>query len=216
MRASRDALILHLLFGAAAVAVFMLLRPPALGLGIVGLVIAYNLLLPFAAQRGGHRDWFDLWTFLLPVSIFQVVPDWMLSQLLGILQFPDVGAPRIGTVPVYMAGMWVIPLFWILWLSGRSLLFATVLALLVFGASEWAAPILKLWRPLHVTESYGIAHYVLLPEALLGWAAAFAFRETRDSGALICIGAGAAVSIFYSGALVLSYFLLERASVHPG
>ena len=216
MRAGRDALILHLLFGAAAAAVFLLLRAPALGFGILGLVIAYNLLLPWAAQRGGHRDWSDLWTFLLPLSVFQVVPDWMLSQLLGILHFPDVGAPRLGTVPIYMAGMWVIPLFWILWLSGRSLWLATLLGLLVFGAAEWAAPLAGLWQPVHVRETFGVANYVLLPEALLGWAAAYAFRETRDGAFPVRIAAAAAVSSFYAGVLVVSYFLLERASIHAG
>lgn len=216
MRAGRDALILHLLLGAAGLALFRFLHAPLLGLAILGLVIAYNLLLPLLAQRGGHQDWLDLWTFLLPLSVFQVVPDWMLSQLLGILHFPDAGAPRLGTVPVYMAGMWVIPLFWVLWIAGRSQLGAGVLALLIFGASEWAAPLLRLWEPLNVQQTYGIANYVLLPEALLGWAAAFAFRQTLGQPYPLRVLAAAAVSTFYAGALVVSYFLLERASVHPG
>jgi hypothetical protein len=213
MRSIRDALIFHLLFGAAAYAVFALLRPPQLGLGILGLVVVYNGLFPIVAQRCGHQDWLDLWLFLLPLSVFQVVPDWMLSQLLGILQFPDVGAPRIGTVPVYMAGMWVIPLFWALWPAGRSVPGAAVLALLIFGASEWAAPLIRLWAPEHVRTSFGIAHYVLLPEALLGGAAAVAFRWSLDRGFAARVSAAAAVSLFYSGALVISYFLLERAKI---
>ncbi|WP_458435286.1 DUF6989 domain-containing protein, partial [Pseudomonas aeruginosa] len=49
-----------------------------------------------------------------------------------------------------------------------SQLGAGVLALLIFGASEWAAPLLRLWEPLNVQQTYGIANYVLLPEALLG------------------------------------------------
>ncbi len=213
MRGIRDALILHLLFGAAAFAVFALLKAPKLGLGIFGLVMAYNVLVPIIAQRGGHQDWFDLWLFLLPLSMFQVVPDWMLSQLLGILHFPDVGAPRIGTVPVYMAGMWVIPLFWTLWPAGRSVLGASVLALLIFGTSEWAAPLVKLWAPDRVRSTLGIAHYVLLPEALLGGAAAVAYQWSRDRGAFARVFSAAGVSVFYSGALVLSYFLLERARI---
>ncbi len=213
MRGSRDFLILHLLLGAASAAVCYWLKAPALGLGILGLVVAYNLLLPLLAQRRGHRDWLALWVFLLPLSVFQVFPDWVLSQLIGILNFPDVGAPRIGTVPIYMAGMWVIPLFWVLWLSGRSMPAATALALLVFGGAEWAAPLLKLWEPRQVAESFGIAHYVLVPEALLGWAAAYAFQASRSSGAITRIAAAAAVSTFYTGALVLSYFLLEQARI---
>lgn len=213
MRQLRDGLILNLLFGAAAFAVFRFLHAPVLGLGILALVIGYNVLLPLIARSGGHGDWFDLWAFLLPLSVFQVVPDWVLSQLLGILVFPDVGAPRIGTVPVYMAGMWVIPLFWILWLGGRSTALCGLLALLVFGASEWAAPIFHLWRPQNVAMHYGIADYVLIPEALLGWAAAFAYRETASAHPLARVAAAAAVSVFYTGALIVSYFLMTRAAL---
>lgn len=213
MRGIRDVLLLHALFGGAAFAVFALLKPPQLGLGIFGLVLAYNVLVPVIAGRNGHHDWFELWLFLLPLSVFQVVPDWMLSQLLGILHFPDVGAPRIGTVPVYMAGMWVIPLFWALWPAGRSVLAATLLSLLIFGAAEWAAPLIRLWSPDHVRTTLGVAHYVLLPEALLGTAAAVAYRWSRDRGPIARLFSAAAVSVFYSGALVVAYFLLERAAI---
>lgn len=216
MRAASHALILHLLLAASAAAALRWLHAPMLGLGVLGLVVGYNLLLPALANRAGHYDWLDIWGFLLPLSVFQVVPDWVLSQLLGILVFPDLGAPRLGTVPVYMAGMWVIPLFWILWLAGRSLALSSLLALLVFGAAEWAAPLLRLWQPQHVAQSYGIAHYVLLPEALLGWAAAFAFREVQGRAFPVRVAAAAAVSVFYTGALVVAYFLGERAGWHLG
>lgn len=213
MREIRDALILNGLIAAGGWAAFQYLHAPMLGLAILALVVAFNVLLPLFAGSSGHRHWFDLWLFLLPLSIFQVVPDWVLSQLLGILVFPDLGAPRVGGhVPVYMAGMWVIPLFWVLLVARGSTVLAGLLALGVFAASEWAAPVFDIWRPRNVGLHYGIADYVLIPEALLGWAAAFAYRETGQAGIVVRIAAAAAVSIFYTGALVVSYFLMQRAA----
>ena len=154
---ARDTVLLNGLLGAGAWAAFLYLSPPMLGLAVLALVIAYNLLLPLFARSSGHGHWFDLWWFLLPLSVCQVVPDWVLSQQLGILAFPDLGAPRIGTVPVYMAGMWVIPLFWVLLIARGSPALAGALSLLVFAAAEWAAPRFGLWQPRHVATHWGVA-----------------------------------------------------------
>jgi hypothetical protein len=217
MRAWRDALLLHSLFAAAGAAAFLLLRTPELGWGILGLVAVYNLLLPLIASRGGHRDWMELWVFLLPLSVLLVLPDWVLSQQFGILVFPDLGGPHIGTVPAYMAGMWVIPLFWILWLSGRSSFTATILALLLFAGAEWLALPLHLWHAQHVGEVFGVAKYVLVPEMLLGWATAYAFERTREGNPFARLGAAVCVTTFYAGALVLAYFLSEHVGLRmPG
>ncbi len=213
MRAWRDALLFHLVFAAAAAGVFLLLRPPELGWGVLGLAACYNLLLPLIASRGGHRDWLELWLFLLPLSVLQVLPDWVLTQQFGILVFPDLGGPHIGAVPAYMAGLWVIPLFWVVWLAGRSTLTAAVLALLLFAGAEWAARPLQLWHAQHVGQFMGVASYVLVPEALLGWAAAHAFEQTRGGNPLARIGAAVCVSTFYTGALVLAYFLSEHVGL---
>lgn len=213
MRAWRDALLFHLVFAAAAAGVFLLLRPPELGWGVLGLAACYNLLLPLIASRGGHRDWLEVWLFLLPLSVLQVLPDWVLTQQFGILVFPDLGGPHIGAVPAYMAGLWVIPLFWVLWLAGRSTLTAAVLALLLFAGAEWAARPLQLWHAQHVGQFMGVASYVLVPEALLGWAAAHAFEQTRGANPFARVGAAVCVSTFYTGALVLAYFLSEHVGL---
>ena len=84
-------------------------------------------------------------------------------------------------------------------------------ALLVFAAAEWAAPHFGVWRPLGVRTWQGVAHYVLLPELLLGWAAAWAYREVGSAGVLMRLMGAAAVSVFYTGALIVSYFLMQRA-----
>jgi hypothetical protein len=57
----------------------------------------------------------------------------------------------------------------------------------------------------------GVALYVLPAEAALGWAAATAFALTARAPRVQRIGAALAVSTFYTGALVLAYFLIDVA-----
>ena len=202
----------HLAFF-ALIGVVAVLGAPAKGWGIAALVVGYNVGLPLLARAVDRADWFELWAFLLPVSIFQVLPDWVLAGQVGSLVFPDVGGPRVDDViPLAMAGMWVPPLFIVLVLAGGSALRAAGLALVVFLGSELAAPMLELWEPgPGLTEVAGVALYVLPAEAALGWAACVAFEATCDAPRPGKVGAAFAVSTFYLGALVLSYFLIEVA-----
>ena len=214
IRSTLELLILHALFGAAGYAAFHYLHAPQLGEALLSIVLAYNLVLPLYARARGDYDALDLWLFLLPLSVFQVAPDWMLSQLLGILVFPDLGAPRLGSVPVYMAGLWVAPLFWAVWLGRRSVWLVAALALAIFGGAEYFARPLHLWYAQGVREYGGVALYVLLPEALLGLATGYAYLRSRDAAGLARPFIAALVSVFYSGALVMAYFLSERADWH--
>ncbi len=109
-RSEGHALAFHALFAAVAVAV-LAVPVATLGARIFALVLGHNFALPVVARLLGHREWLSLWLFLLPLSAFQVVPDWVLSAVLGVLVFPDVGGPRIDTVNGSMAGIWTIALF---------------------------------------------------------------------------------------------------------
>lgn len=107
--AVRDAVLLHLLF--TALAVIGVLAPVGpLGWRLIALVVLYAGLM-LAAAMTRRPEFKSVLRFLMPLSVFQVVPDWFLSQQLQILVFPDTGGPRIGTVPACMAGLWTIPLF---------------------------------------------------------------------------------------------------------
>lgn len=207
----RALMLLHAVYGlcgAGAIA----LDPPAKGWAIFACVVGYNVALPLVARAVGRSDWLAMWAFLLPLSVFQVAPDWFLSAGLGTLSFPDVGGPRLGdAIQLAMAGMWVTPLFLVLALAGASGARAAALAFAMFLATELAAPVLELWEPRNATELAGVAVYVLPPEAALGWATWLAFRLTRTSGVAARIGAAAAVATFYTGALTLAHFLTETA-----
>ncbi|MBD8606503.1 hypothetical protein IFT73_06520 [Aeromicrobium sp. CFBP 8757] len=186
---------------------------PAQGWGVLATVVAYVAALQVAARRSGRPDFAALAAFLVPVSIFQVLPDWVLSGLVGTLRFPDTGGVRVDDViPLAMAGMWVAPLFVAVALAGGRPALAAVLSAVVFLGAEIAAPTLGLWEPTGDTTRWGgVAIYVVPAEAALGWATAVAFRATRTSSVPTRVGAALAVSTFYLGALVLAFFLIDVA-----
>ena len=218
-RADRDLLAFHVAFGVVAVA-GVLTPVGALGWRILALVVLYNAALPLWARARGHKAAVRLWRFLVPLSAFQVVPDAFLADVLGVLVFPDTGGPRLGPVPLALAGMWTIPLFGIVWAAQRveqgrgvraAAWTAAALALVAFAAAEatlWAVPI---WHAEGVATVGRVALYVLAPEAMLGAAAYLAERWTRGAGPLARVGAGAVVAALYLGALGASFYFVEGA-----
>lgn len=212
MRASRALIALHAgliaAFGLAA-----LLDAPAKGWAVFGLVVAYNFALPLTARAAGRPDLVRLWAFLLGVSIFQLLPDWVLADLLGTLSFPDTGGPRVDdAIPLAMGGMWVAPLFIALALSRGSAWRAAGLALVIFTGAELAAPALEVWEPTDLaTQVAGIALYVLPAEAVLGASTLLAFRWVGERPRAEQVAVSLGVSTLYLGALVLGYFLIDVA-----
>lgn len=199
-----------LLVGAA---IALSLDVPAQGWGVLATAVAYVAALLWACRSTGRTDLLALAGFLTLVSIFQVLPDWVLADLVGTLRFPDNGGPRVDDViPLAMAAMWVAPLFAAIALSSGRPARAAMLAGLIFLGTELLAPTLGLWEPTGDTHQWlGVAVYVIPAEMALGWAAATAFAKVRHSSLLACVGAALAVSTFYLGALVLSHFLIDVA-----
>jgi hypothetical protein len=193
--------------------------PPQLGQAIAAVVGLYVVLLFMGAWLRSHHELLSALTFLVPLSVCQVLPDLLLVQVLGTLSFPDLGATRFGPVPAYMAGLWIAPLLLVLWAAdlaqrasvGLSLLVALVASLAVFGAAEWAAAhVLTLWHPRNVDTWQGVALYVLPAEALLGLAAWFAFTQVQHRTIFTKAIVAGLVSVFYAGALVASHLVFQR------
>lgn len=215
---ARDLVAFHGLFGAAAALALWVPAPVPSGLRIAGLVVAYNVALPWAARAWGYPAWWVLWTFLLPLSVCQVLPDFFLARALGTLVFPADGGPRIGPVSASMAGLWVIPLF--LTVRGAERVASTlgrpaaaypaaaVIGLAIFAASEatlWAIP---LWHARGVWTVAHVAVYVLPAEALLGPATVYAFRQVAARPWPARAMAAVPVSLTYLGALCAGYLVL--------
>ena len=182
------------------------------GLLLGALVLAYHLGLLASLAASGDHSGLRLWLFLLPLSIFMVLPDWWLVAQADVLRFIDHGLPRIGPVPLYMAGMWVIPLYVCLRLvEGRpaGAWWAAGFALLIFGAAEALAPTLGLWAPQNVAGLGGTALYILPVETWLGGASYAAWQLVDGRGRALAIGTAAGLMLSYVGLAALSLMLLD-------
>lgn len=202
----------HVGLGVAGTAA-LLSADPARGWAVLACVVAYAVALVVVCRRSGHPAWASLAGFLCLVSVFQVMPDWILAELLGTLRFPDTGGPRVDdTVPLAMALMWVAPLFLAITAAGLRPARAALTAFVVFTAAELLAPVVGLWEPIgDTTRLLGVAVYVPPAEAVLGWAAAVGWQTTKDRSLGMKIAAATAVSVIYTGALVVSYFVIDVA-----
>jgi hypothetical protein len=200
---------LYVLAGLVALA----LPVPAKGWAVLAVSVGGCVGLVLVARAGGRADWLAALGVVIPISIFQVLPDWFLVDGPGTLAFPDTGGIRVGhAIPLAMAGMWALPLFVVVLLARGSVVRGAVAGLLVFLATELAAPALDLWKPVgDVTKVLGVAVYVLPAEAVLGAATVLAVRWAADRGLAERVLAAAAVSTIYTGALALSWFLIDQA-----
>lgn len=196
-------------------AIALSLDAPAKGWAILlcslGGVIGVCLL----AKKTGRTEWTAALTVLVPISIFQVLPDWMLAKVIGSIEFLDNGGLRVDDViPLAMAGLWVLPLLIVVLLARDSLWRGALVSTIVFAVTEFAAPHIGIWEPAGgANEILGIAVYVLPAEAALGAATVYAVRVAAAAGWGTKITAAAAVSIFYSGALAISALLIDNVGL---
>ncbi|MDQ1249697.1 MAG: hypothetical protein QG597_4073, partial [Actinomycetota bacterium] len=151
-----------------------------LGVRILVLVLTFHVGVVAMARRTRDRVLMTAWAVLAPMSLLMVLPDWFLSAQVGSLVFPDTGGPFIGTVPLFMAGMWTIALLPVvltgLVVGGRhgvtiGAATAAGVGFALFWAAEVAAPLIPLWEPVGVAMVGGIASYVIVPELVLSAAA---------------------------------------------
>jgi hypothetical protein len=182
------------------------------GPAILALTLLYNIALPAACLLAADRDSLSALRFLLPLSVLMVLPDAFLAAHLGVLVFPDTGAPFLGPVPLFMAGLWVIPLFIVVKAGERwGAAGAALASLMIFTLAEatlWAVPV---WYARDVIQFGHVAVYLLVPETVLGVSAWRAWRETRDGGPAVQALAAAAVMVLYLGNCSLFWFLLESS-----
>jgi hypothetical protein len=215
----RDLVGMHVAFGAVAGAA--LLAPGALvqGWRIALLVVAYHLASVAVSVGRGHDRWLRAWWFAAVLSVFQVIPDAMLTVGLGTLVFPADGFPNLGPVTGFMAGLWTIPIVLIVTVAdgaarrrgARDGWIAAMLAAgVIFASSEAVLPPLGIWEPVGVTTWGHVAWYVVPPELLLGAAAWWGVRTTRDRSPWLVVPVAAVVSLLYTGALGASWLLLEH------
>ncbi|MHA1903794.1 MAG: DUF6989 domain-containing protein [Candidatus Thorarchaeota archaeon] len=214
----RDLVGAHIIFAIIAVIALLPSNSP-IGARVLIAVIAYNVIIPIAAVRRGHKRWLEIWIFVLPISILQIFPDWYLALQLEVLSFPVDGFPMIGNVPIYMAGLWAIPLFIILYVGlevderrTRLAAYGAVVAvcLTFFLLAEETLWILPSWSAQNVAMIDHIAIYIIVPEVILGLSTFASFLIVRDKAIWEKLVWAFLVMILYLGAANLSYFIIER------
>jgi hypothetical protein len=191
-----------------AVAAVIALALPSPAKGWAVLVVSFGGCAALVAVTRAEALW-----VLVPASICQLLPDWFLAGGLGTLRFPDTGGVRVDDViPLAMCGMWALPLYLIVVVAKDSVVRGAVAGFLVFLGTELLAPTAGLWEPAgELTKVAGVALYVLPAEAALGAAAVVAARVATAVSRPVAerVLAGAAVSVFYTGALALCWFLID-------
>ena len=180
------------------------------GPAILALTLGYNVALPALCVATGDRASLAIWRFLVPLSVFMVLPDAFLAAHLRVLVFPDTGAPFAGPVPLFMAGLWVIPLFLVIHAGERwGASGAAVASFVIFTLAEATLWMVPVWEAQDVARIGHVALYLLVPETVLGLSAWLAWRATRTAGPGLQTAAAAAVMILYLGNCALFWFLLE-------
>ena len=215
----KEALVFHAFFTLLCGIGLLFFTHLPVGPRLLFLVVVYNLALPLWARLRDHEDWINLWQFALILSVFQVFPDWFLSAQLDILVFPDDGCFKIGTVAGYMAGLWTIPLFIIIFLSRQirerfseiaARWAAGLGALFLFGGSEATLWLLPSWYAKDVLMIGHVAIYILVPEIILGLAAYGAYQTVCRRPVQVKIFSAFFVMLLYLGSACFFYFLVEK------
>jgi hypothetical protein len=215
----RDLILLHIVFSLLCVVVLYFLSNVAIGVRLLFLVIAYNTLVPLVGKFRNHTNWLSIWVFVFPLSLLLVFPDWYLAAQLNVIVFPDSGFLSIGTIPIYMAGLWAIPLFIIVYIGDRisqkksmpiTYLTVAILSLTIFGISEetlWALPA---WYAQNVTRIGHVAIYIIIPEIMLGISTFIGYNQTREKLWWKKIIWAYIIMVLYLGNASLFYFLIEH------
>lgn len=194
--------------------------PRPAGWTVAALVGGFLAAAFVLSARRELRHWRPALHFSVLMSLVMVIPDWILSDVLGVLVFPDDGFPKIGAVSGYMAGMWAIPLFLVIRLGERAaersmtrgVVVSALTALVLFVGSEavlWRVPI---WYAQNVTMVGHVAVYVIVPEMVLGISTWLAFRTVRDGPLVARWVAPVLVMQLYAGGVVLFWFLIDFVS----
>lgn len=216
----KDFVLIHIIFAVVAAITLLVPIPTATISGkMLVLVLIYNGLLVVEFYSKGYEDWKSIWIFAFILSFLMVFPDWYLAETLGALQFPVDGFPMIGgAIPIYMAGLWSIPFFIILFVGKEtqerkslnlSHFIVSFLSVLIFMLAEFALVNLPSWTATVNGMTGNLAWYIIIPELFLGLSAFICYNIVRDQKIWMNIIAALTVMILYIGNASFFYFLIE-------
>ncbi|TFG34006.1 hypothetical protein EU527_05625 [Candidatus Thorarchaeota archaeon] len=215
----RDFILIHIIFGLVAAIVLLIPFGGVISGKVLILVLTYNGLVIVYFHTKGYKDWQTIWIFSFILSLLMIVPDWYLARTLGALYFPDDGFPMIGgSIPIYMAGLWAIPFFIILFIGNevqkrRSLQSAygavIILSTVIFTLAELTLVYLPSWTATVSGMTGNLAWYIIIPELLLGLSLFICYNYIKERQYWMKIVGAVTVMIFYIGNASFFYFLIE-------
>ncbi|TFG97064.1 hypothetical protein E4H12_09580 [Candidatus Thorarchaeota archaeon] len=216
----KDFILIHVIFAVLAAITLLFPFPTASVDGkMLVLVILYNALIIIEFNLKGHDEWKSIWLFSFILSLFMVFPDWYLAETLGALVFPTGGLPMIGgSIPLYMAGLWSIPFFIIIFvgkeIQKRKSIEMTygivaIIGVLIFVLSELTLVNLPSWTATVTGITGNLAWYIIIPELLLALSAFICYEYILEKKIWMTIIGAFTVMIFYIGNASFFYFLIE-------
>jgi hypothetical protein len=221
-RIERDALVIHILFSVLCAIVLIIPVDIKIGIRMLILVVVYNLAMPVFGLLRRYDEWVNLWLFAFILSSFQVWPDWFLSAQLGVLVFHEDGLIKIGSVSSYMAGLWTIPLFIIVFIGQRieerysrssAYWVVALTSLVIFGGSEQTMWKIPAWYAQNVTMIGHVAIYIIIPEIILGLTAYGCYELIKARRCWLMVPAAFMVMQLYLGSAAFFYFFIERVLI---
>jgi hypothetical protein len=148
-----------------------------------------------------------------------VFPDWYLAATLGALVFPQGGLPMIGgTIPLYMAGLWAIPFFIILFIGRETqkvksiqytYIIVSIISVVIFVLSELTLVNLPSWSATVTGMTGNLAWYIIIPELLLGLSAFICYNAITEREIWMNLSGAFIVMIIYIGTTSFFYFIIE-------
>lgn len=216
----RDFVLIHVIFSVLAAITLLAPIPTATISGkMLVLVIVYNALIVVEFYNKGYEDWKSIWIFVFILSLLMVFPDWYLAETLGALQFPVDGFTMIGgAVPIYMAGLWAIPFFIILFIGIQvqkrksaklAFIVISILSVLIFALAELTLVYLPSWSATVSGMTGNLAWYIIIPELFLGLSTFICYNIVKDKKVWIKLAGAFTVMIFYIGNASFFFFLIE-------
>lgn len=215
----RDFIEMHVIFSVIAAIILLFLFSGTVSGKVLMIVIIYNGLIVIESYQKRYEDWRSIWIFSIILSILMVFPDWFLAETLHALQFPDDGFPMIGgAIPIYMAGLWAIPFFIILFIGNeaqkrKSMQFAyglvALVSILIFTLAELTMVYLPSWTATVRGMTGNLAWYIIIPELFLGLSLFIGYNITKDKQLWVKILGAFTIMILYIGNASFFYFLIE-------
>jgi hypothetical protein len=215
----RDFIVIHVIFAVLTALALLMPVTASVDARLLVVVIVYNGLIILEAIQKGYKDWMSIWVLSIILSFLMVFPDWYLSETLGALQFPDNGFPMIGgAIPFYMAGLWSIPFFIILFIGNQAqerksmntgYVVVSFLSVLIFGLAELTLVNLQSWNATVIGMTGNLAWYIIIPELFLGLSTFICYNIVKESAIWMKIVGAFTVMILYIGNASFFYFLIE-------